>query len=269
METEFNYIEILAARSLNEEILKYAQDGGAVSSILFAGFDSGILDAALVVYRDDEWHSIPGIARNKDDVLRAAGTKYIYASPIAKLREILSDKSINSIAFIGVPCAIRALKTMERAFKEVTEKVKLRICLFCTHSWDWKVMKSIIEEELKLKMSDIVKMDIKRKFLFYTQDGNVYEYPLDKAEERSRPGCKLCPDFIDRTADLAIGAIGSPKGWNTIIVLTDNGKRFVDKTLELGYIEKKEISERGLNLINKFINKKREEAEGYKKKMKK
>ncbi len=265
MGEELKYIEILAARSTLPDVLEAAQDGGATTSILLAGIESGLIDTAIVMFRDDDWHSIPGIAKSKEELLKAAGSKYIYMSPVAKLREAVKDENVKGIGFTGTPCMIKAAGAIERAVKEAHEKIRLKICLFCTHSWDWKEMKAILDE-LGVDIKDVTKMDIKGKFLFHTKDGKVYEYPLDKAEERSRPGCKLCLDFYDPTADLAIGAIGSPKEWNTIIILTERGKEFVEKAKELGYIETKPVTEKGINLIKRFVKMKKEEAEKHRKK---
>jgi len=258
--------EVIAARAKDPSILEKAQDGGVVTAMLVNGLEKGYIDTAIVMYRDEEWHSVPGIARTKEEIIKAAGSKYVYMSLVPKLREAAKMEDVKSIAYIGTPCQINALQTFEKAgLRDIIDKVKVKICLFCTHSWDWKTVKELADE-MGVNLKDVVKMDIKGKLLFHLKDGSVAEYPLDKAEEKSRQGCKICPDFISKYADLAIGAIGSPSGWNTIIVLTDRGKEFLDLAIKSGVIETKEVTEKGLKLVNKFIERKRKEAEEHRKK---
>lgn len=263
-DNNLNFLNVIAARSVRHDILQGAQDGGAVTTLLIAGLKNRYIDTAIVMDRDEEWRSIPVIARKEETILKAMGSKYVYKSLVPKLREAAQRDEIRSIAFIGVPCQINALKAFEKSgLKQIIDKIKVKICLFCTHSWDWKALKDICDEA-KVNLSDINKIDIKGKLLFFTKDGNIIEYPLDKAEERKREGCRLCEDFISSYADIAVGSIGSPGGWSTITILSDRGREFVDIGVKSGLLETKPVTEKGINKIMKFVHRKREEALKYK-----
>lgn len=251
------YKEALAVRAKDEAVARAGQDGGAVTALLLAGLRKGLIDTAVVMYRDDEWRPKPGIARTEEEVIKAAGSKYAYMSLMAKLREAAAREDVKAIAYIGTPCQINALQALERAGKrEIVDKVKLKVCLFCTHSWEWKSIKAMADE-LGIDLRDVVKMDVKGKLLFHLKDGSVKEYPLKKAEELARAGCGQCTDFYSSYADLAVGSIGSPEGWSTVLVLSDRGKEFLDAAIEAGLVETKPVEEKGLKLVEKFVERKR------------
>jgi coenzyme F420 hydrogenase subunit beta len=260
LQAGLRFLRAVAGRARKDEILEVAQDGGAVTAILMAGLEAGMIDTAIVMYMDEEWRSIPGLARSGEELLRAAGSKYVYASLIPKLRETALSGEASAIALVGTPCQINAAAGVKRAVKEVGEKLRLTICLFCTHSWEWRAMEEMTRE-LGISLRDIVKMDIKRRFLFHHKSGEVYEYPLDKALEKARKACSTCPYFISPNADLAIGAIGSPKGWNSILVISGEGERFLQNAVDRGLLEVKDLSEKGIAVIRRFYDSKREEAE--------
>jgi coenzyme F420 hydrogenase subunit beta len=58
-----------------------------------------------------------------------------------------------------------------------------------------------------------------------------------------------------------VGAVGTPKGWSTIIVRTHKGEDLVEGAVAKGYVEAKEITEvkPGKSLIDRLSKEKREE----------
>jgi|Deesub1362B_J571_1020462.scaffolds.fasta_scaffold00005_191 coenzyme F420 hydrogenase subunit beta len=256
-------IEFLSAykiRAIDPNILNGAQDGGATTSILIAGLNAGIIDAAIVVGKDEYWRPNIILARTPEDIRRGSGTKYVYVSTIPKLKEIAQNNDINSVAFINVPCQVKAVSNIIKAGGKLASKVGVRITLFCMHSFTYESLKKLAEEA-GVNLDDTIKMDIKGKFIFYTRDGEKSEVPIAKAEEYIRPPCKKCKDFIYHESDLAIGSIGTPRGWNTVLVLSDKGKKLVEAAISQGLIEAESLSEKGVSIVEKFIKRKREEAE--------
>jgi len=258
-------IAIYAGRSKDEGVLKRAQDGGAVTSILLACLRSKFIDAAIVAGRDEEWRPVPVLTNSEDEIINAAGTKYVYVPSLMKLRDVAVNKEIKSIAVVGVPCQIRALEKMSKMRLRHASKVMLKIGLFCTHNFSWEQIREILHK-LNLKPSDIARMDIKAKLIFTTIRGDTHEYPLEEISQNLRPACKQCPEFISLYADINIGSIGSPKGWSTIIVMTEQGKRAVNEAVNQGLLEVKTIEEKQFKLVMKFIKRKMKKAREFYKK---
>ena len=70
-------------------IHKMGQDGGVVSAMLIWCLEKGYIDAALVSYLEGDgstWKAIPGVARTKEEVLAAAGSRYTYSRDADGLR---------------------------------------------------------------------------------------------------------------------------------------------------------------------------------------
>ena len=67
----------------DEQVHEVGQDGGLVSAILIWALEQGYIDAALVSYLEGDgstWKAMPGVARNRDEVLAAAGSRYTYSA---------------------------------------------------------------------------------------------------------------------------------------------------------------------------------------------
>ncbi|MDP1794973.1 MAG: coenzyme F420 hydrogenase/dehydrogenase beta subunit N-terminal domain-containing protein, partial [Acidimicrobiales bacterium] len=75
--------DIILARASDDMIHQMGQDGGVVSAMLIWCLEKGYIDAALVSYLEGDgstWKALPGVARTKEDVLAAAGSRYTYSA---------------------------------------------------------------------------------------------------------------------------------------------------------------------------------------------
>lgn len=262
-----NYQEIYAARSTDPEILKIAQDGGIGTALLTYSFEKGIVDGAAAALRSDEnpWQPIDFIARNKEDLLKAAGTKYSYASIIKTTRDAIEDEELEKFAFVGTPCMIQAIKKMELypyGSREIHNHIEFSIGLVCMENFLYGSVRSIIEYEAGVPLSKVTKMDIgKGKFWVYTVDGDIIAIPLADAAKYAGGGCHFCLDYVSELSDISIGSVGAPDGWSTLFVRTEKGKEIVEGAIKEGYIEVKPIDEvkPGLGIVKKLANKKKTE----------
>ncbi|MBC8462864.1 4Fe-4S binding protein, partial [Candidatus Bathyarchaeota archaeon] len=71
------YTGIFAARATPSDIQERAQDGGVVTALLSQFLDDGG-DAVIVAGLNEEqpWLPMPTVARTRDEIVKAAGTKY-------------------------------------------------------------------------------------------------------------------------------------------------------------------------------------------------
>ena len=80
---------IVLARATDPESLDVGQDGGFVSALLIWALEHDVIDAALVSDLEGDgtsWRAIPAVARNREEVLATAGSRYTYcANPMACL----------------------------------------------------------------------------------------------------------------------------------------------------------------------------------------
>ena len=80
-------------------------------------------------------------------------------------------------------------------------------------------------------------MNIKEDLILYLKDGKRKCIPIEKMDAFSRSACRACSDFSNDFADISFGGLGSPEGWTTVVIRTDNGEVIYQETLRHGYIE--------------------------------
>ena len=98
-------------------------------------------------------------------------------------------------------------------------------------------MVEIAQNRLGLDLDDLVRVNVKGKLLFYTEDGEEVTYSLKQAHEFTRPGCLRCPDFAAEHADISFGGLGQCEGWTLTIIRTDKGRDLWDRAIADGVVE--------------------------------
>ncbi len=231
--------DIILARASEEMVHKMGQDGGLVSAILIWCLEKGYIDAALVSYLEGDkstWKAVPGVARNRDEVLAAAGSRYTYsATPMAYEEAVAAGAE--KLALVGMSCesSVPPVMAVRKAGK-VARRFALNIGLLCSKTFDDSIFPELFEAKYGLKKQDMVKMNIKGVFQIWMRNGDYHEVPLKECHAWTREGCKLCPDFAAEHADISTGGIGAFNDWTLTIVRTDIGREIIMKMLEDGSI---------------------------------
>jgi coenzyme F420 hydrogenase subunit beta len=232
--------DIILARAADPEILERGQDGGLVSAILIWAIEHGYIDAALVSYLEGDgstWKAIPGVARTKDEILAAAGSRYTYSANTMAYAEAV-EKGAEKLALVGMSCqsSVPPVMTLRKAGKPARRFV-LNIGLLCSKTFDDAIFTELLEAKYGLRKQDMVKMNIKGVLQIWMRDGSYHEVPLKECHAWTREGCKMCPDFAAEHADISTGGIGAFGDWTLTVVRTDLGREIIVKMLEDGTIE--------------------------------
>jgi coenzyme F420 hydrogenase subunit beta len=232
--------EVVLARATDPAINEAGQDGGLVSAILIWALENDLLDAALVSYLEGDgttWKAVPGVARTRDEVLAAAGSRYTYSANTLAYGAAI-EAGAERIALVGMSCQASAPPVMAaRRAGKVARRFALTIGLLCSKTFDDAIFTELFEERYALRREDIVKMNIKGVFQIWTRDGGYHEIPLKEAHAWTRDGCKMCPDFASEHADISTGGIGSFGDWTIAVVRTDRGREVMGKLTDAGVIE--------------------------------
>lgn len=244
-----NVSKFFAARSKDNV---GSQDGGVASSILKALFKQGKIDCAVGITRNEKWEPEVILLTSAEDVERTRGTKYTSDPVIAALREAF--EKYERIAVIGVPCQAHSARLIR---DNVNEKIVLIIGLLCMESFYNEVMlETIIPEVMKVKLEDVRKMEFtKGKFWVYTSDGEVHAVPIKDVAKYARNPCHHCCDYTSVFADISVGSVGAPDGWNSVFIRTDIGEKYFDMVRD--EMEIMEDPKPGLELVGKLIDMKR------------
>ena len=119
---------------------------------------------------------------------------------------------------------------------------------------------------MKVDINNAKKMDInKGKFFVYTQNGEEFNVPIKEISHLAREDCEMCFDLTSESADISIGSIGSPSGWNTVLIRTEKGKNLYEDLIANNLIESKSIEgvKPGLRLLQKIAGLKKKNSKKH------
>ena len=212
------------------------QDGGAVSALLIGLLAAGEIDGALVskpsADPDEQWKGIATIATTADAVRAASGSFYNQTMALAELD--LSGYALPPkprIAVVGTPCEVQGLRAMQaRRWSTGAHRVDavvLTVVLLCTKNFDYEALTlRELRDKRGVDLDRVSKMDVIRgRMIVEYRDGEVaVDEPVKDFHGAALKGCDECADFLGRSADLAVGSVGSMNGWTSLIVRTERGR---------------------------------------------
>ncbi|WP_423792439.1 Coenzyme F420 hydrogenase/dehydrogenase, beta subunit C-terminal domain [Methanocaldococcus indicus] len=235
-----NYLKAYAAKStLN---IKYAQNGGVVSSILYNAFEEDLIDGAIVMNIDRFTLSpYSYLAKNKEDVLKTAGSKYLWREPpLRALKRAVMEEKLERLAIVGTPCVMDAVAKILASDNDLLapfrKAIKFKIGLFCFEIYDYNKLVEILKKD-NIEPWEIKKMEIsKGKLNIYLIDGTSKKYKLVDIEKAMREGCKFCNDFTAQKADISIGNVGSGENYSTVLIRNKWGEGLFKRAVYNGYV---------------------------------
>ena len=258
------YRRIILTQAKNEEIRKICQDGGAATALLSFALEKDIIESAVVsgLNPDKPFHPVPKLVSTFKELAECAGTRYTVSPNILALGEGVKQKK-KSIAFLGTPCQIHAIRKMQMTgLKKQTKSLKFLIGLMCSECFTYEgLMKKHIHGELGLSLEDIKKINIKGKMLV-TTDSDIKAIKLGEIKKYAKSSCKFCDDFSSELADISVGGLGLD-GWTFTIIRTEEGEEIFSRAEKEGYINTKKVDEesRAFNLLKRLSRKKRTAAQ--------
>ncbi len=251
---------ILAVRvghACDAEVRHQASSGGALSALAIHLLGTGQVDRVLHVSMDAGAPLLTAIQRStgREDVVRAAGSRYAPAAPLAMLAQELSAPG--RILFIGKPCDAGALRQLLAARPEWQDRFPFILSFFCAGTPSQRGTDRLLER-MGVAPGDV------RGFRYRGEgwpgfaraeraDGTSarLSYAQSWGEVLSKEvqlRCKICPDAVGGTADVAAadawygGESGYPafdeaEGRSLILTRTARGEALVAAAEAAGAIE--------------------------------
>jgi len=246
---------VVAARAMDADITKACQDGGIVSALLLYALDTGAIDGALVV-GGEGWAPVACIAEHRDEIVRSAGTKYGVVPVLKELRAAVVDRGLSRICVVGSPCHIQSTRYLKYKGLPLASSVKLTVGLFCRENYDY----ACLAEKTRIRGVDIGradKLDVSDEFDIYV-DGQKLCLPLTDVKGCVPRHCLVCRDFAAELADIAVGSGGSPEGWSTVVVRTEDGEKVFSGMVEEARIETRDIED--ISEVKEIASRKKEKG---------
>ncbi len=241
-----SYQGIYNAYAQNEGIRVNGSSGGVITQILIELLQMHIIDGAVVVAekKDEPYKFEPFIAVNKEQIIKAAQSKYVVVPVNQVIREI--EKSGKKIAYVGLPCQIQGMRKAMSSSVRLSDQVVVLISLFCGFNMEESATEYLIAKG-GFKKSEVEKLSYRHKkdgqTGFYIRGKDGKEFFVSKHGYTfmnlifSPKRCWKCYDYSGEFADISVGDAWEKKsGFSRVIVRTQTGSDIFERVRNIGSI---------------------------------
>jgi len=261
-----------SARATDPKIRMLGQDSGAVTSLLGHALSKGIVEHTVTtgMHEKDYWRPKPYVSSSFDELLKTMRSKYTTGATISGVADAATGYPGSNLGLVGLPCQIeglRRLTTSPLGHGKLGEHVKLAIGVFCYESFKYnKLFLDFVQTKNQISLQQIEKVDIKNnRFNLYAGEKLLMDLPVQELNPQVLPGCLKCQDFCAELSDISVGAVGSPKGWTTVLVRSEIGDEVFQSAVREGVIESQPLGavKPGISIVAKLSQKKKEHEAPY------
>lgn len=221
---------MMAARKT--EPIEGAQWTGMVSSIAIEMLNRGMVEGVVCVQntKEDRFGPMPVIARTPEDILAARVNKPTL-SPNLSVLEQIEQSGMKRLLVIGVGCQIQALRAVE---KELGLEKLYVLGTPCVDNVTRAGLQKFLDTTSR-SPSTVVYYEFMQDFKvhFKHEDGSTETVPFfglktNQLKDVFAPSCMSCFDYVNSLADLVVGYMGAPFGWQWTVVRNDTGQEMLD-----------------------------------------
>jgi coenzyme F420 hydrogenase subunit beta len=152
-------------------------------------------------------------------------------SPNLSVLEQIEQSGMKRLLVIGVGCQIQALRTVEKQLG--LEKLYV-LGTPCVDNVSRAGLQKFLETTSR-SPETVVHYEFMQDFNvhFRHEDGSTEQVPFfglntKELKDVFAPSCMACFDYVNSLADLVVGYMGAPFGWQWIVVRNDTGKEMLD-----------------------------------------
>ncbi len=221
---------MMAARKT--EPIEGAQWTGIVSSIAIEMLNCGMVEGVVCVQntKEDRFGPMPVIARTPADILAARVNKPTL-SPNLSVLEQIEQSGMKRLLVIGVGCQIQALRAVEKNLG--LEKLYV-LGTPCVDNVTRAGLQTFLDTTSR-SPDTVVYYEFMQDFKvhFKHEDGSTETVPFfglktNQLKDVFAPSCMSCFDYVNSLADLVVGYMGAPFGWQWTVVRNDTGQEMLD-----------------------------------------
>ncbi|MBD2101519.1 Coenzyme F420 hydrogenase/dehydrogenase, beta subunit C-terminal domain [Leptolyngbya sp. FACHB-261] len=226
--------DMIAARK--QSPIEGAQWTGIVSSIAIEMLNRGWVEGVVCVQNtpEDRFQPKPVIARTPEEILAARVNKPTL-SPNLSVLEQIEQSGLKRLLVIGVGCQIQAL----RAVQDQLGLEKLYVLgTPCVDNVTRAGLQKFLDTTSR-SPSTVVHYEFMQDFRvhFKHEDGSTETVPFfglntKELKDVFAPSCMSCFDYVNGLADLVVGYMGAPFGWQWITVRNQTGQEMLDLVMD-------------------------------------
>ena len=222
--------KMMAARKT--EPIAGAQWTGIVSTIAIEMLTQGKVEGVVCVQNtaEDRFQPMPVIARTPEEILAARVNKPTLSPNLSILEEV-EQSGMKRLLVIGVGCQIQALRAVE---KELGLEKLYVLGTPCVDNVTRAGLQKFLDTTSR-SPDTVVHYEFMQDFRvhFKHEDGSTETVPFfglntKELKDVFAPSCMSCFDYTNGLADLVVGYMGAPFGWQWIMVRNETGQELLD-----------------------------------------
>jgi coenzyme F420 hydrogenase subunit beta len=222
--------KMMAARK--QQPIEGAQWTGIVSTIACEMLNRGLVEGVVCVQNtpEDRFQPMPIVATTPEEILAARVNKPTL-SPNLSVLEQIEKSGMKRLLVIGVGCQIQALRAVE---KELGLEKLYVLGTPCVDNVTRAGLQKFLDTTSK-SPETVVYYEFMQDFQvhFKHEDGSLEKVPFfglktNQLKDVFAPSCMSCFDYVNSLADLVVGYMGAPFGWQWIVVRNDTGQAMLD-----------------------------------------
>jgi formate dehydrogenase subunit beta len=179
--------DMYLAWSSDDEVVKRADSGGVITSLLKFALDSKRVDAVLAVKARDgnRYDGIPVLVSDPEEIIGTAGALHCVSVNIPRcIKEYLNGASDMKLAVVGKPCDMRGIIELVKR-EQINLDNLLLVGVNCSGTLSPVVAKETILKEFGVDPLDVVGEDIEDgKLIIKLKDGTEKTKDLKELEEK-------------------------------------------------------------------------------------
>ncbi|MDB5387590.1 MAG: coenzyme hydrogenase [Planctomycetaceae bacterium] len=250
-------LEIWEGFAVDPEIRFRGSSGGVVTALALYCIELGGMEGALHVRArtDAPLLNETVLSRNRESLVKGAGSRYSPASPCEELGQI--ENAASPCVFIGKPCDVAGAVKAREIRPQLDRNLGLTIAIFCAGA---PSIQGTIELAKTLGANDPTQIESVR-YRGQGWPGEItatwrdeltgasitksisYEEGWGKTLQKHRAWrCHVCADHTGEMADVSVGdpwyrpiGQGDP-GRSLVLVRTERGRQLVREAVERGYL---------------------------------
>ncbi|WP_295439291.1 Coenzyme F420 hydrogenase/dehydrogenase, beta subunit C-terminal domain [uncultured Thiodictyon sp.] len=224
-----------------------AQWTGMVTTLAARLLERGEVEAVILTGTNPgtRFEPLPVLARTPEEVRACVGNKPSL-SPNLGLLDQVRESGIRRLAVIGTGCQVQVLRQAQDQLG--LERLDV-IGIPCSDNVTYADQQFFLDT-ISTSPRTVVHYEFMQDFSLWLhhEDGhrervNYIDFPMDKLQGIFPSACLSCFDYPNALADLTIGYMGAPLGWQWVLARTARGVELLD--LLRPDLESRPLSEAG------------------------